>query len=241
MTKYILLAMFSFLSIVFSSAQDVRYYKLTRKVENGKSSTNVSGGQFITFVSDMCFESNKNGVGVNHGTMTRNSAYSNSEYTTYQGSSYWGKNADFKFNADKSVLNVVLNNGDVYVYKRGTAPAGQTTCSLIRNSSSGGGGTNVGGFIPQPVYPNLPYNPTPTPQPTPSPSQPTPTPTPQPSQIKCSLCNGTGKVAKNTYPPQFGSNTDYKVRCPECGEEHLKSDGHVHVSCPNCHGRGYIK
>lgn len=59
-----------------------------------------------------------------------------------------------------------------------------------------------------------------------------------PSQVKCSYCNGTGKVAKNTYPPQFGTQ-DYKVRCPECGEEHWKSDGHVHVPCPSCNGRGY--
>ncbi|MDO5343046.1 MAG: WG repeat-containing protein [Bacteroidia bacterium] len=72
------------------------------------------------------------------------------------------------------------------------------------------------------------------------PSSPTTAPTTQSSQIKCSYCHGTGRVAKNTYPPMYGA-TDYKVRCPECGEEHLKSAGHVHVTCPNCHGRGYIE
>ena len=128
--------------------------------------TNVSGGQFITFTGKICFESNNHGIGVNHGTMERNDYYSNSQYSVYQqitGSGcYWGKNADFKFNSDKSVLNVLLDNGDVYVYKRATAPAGQETCSLIRKSSSGGntGGVVVGGFTPPPVYPVEPYNPT---------------------------------------------------------------------------------
>ena len=57
------------LGITAVSAQDVRYYKLTKKKENGTISTNVLGGQFITFRGDVCYESNKNGVGVDHGTM----------------------------------------------------------------------------------------------------------------------------------------------------------------------------
>ena len=219
-----------------ASAQDVRYYKLTRKLEDGKSSTNVSGGQFITFVSDMCFESNKNGVGVGHGTMTKNKAYSDSDYTTYQGSSYWGKKADFKFNLDKSVLNVVLDNGDVYVYKRATAPAGQETCSLIRKSGGGGGGSVV--VTPQPTLVD-PYNPTPTPTPTPDPN-----PDPNPRKlvyetVKCTRCNGSGKMPYDTYPPMFGQ-PDYDVWCSICGRYYKKSRGHTHVDCPECKGSGSV-
>ena len=50
----------------------------------------------------------------------------------------------FKFNADKSVLNVVLNNGNIYVNKRSAAQTDLTTCSLIRTKKAGGGTTTGG-------------------------------------------------------------------------------------------------
>lgn len=228
--------MLALFSIAFSSAQDVRYYKLTRKVESGQSSTNVSGGQFITFTSDICFESNNHGVGVNHGTLKRNSSYSNSEYSTYQGSSYWGKNTTFKFNSDKSVLNVVLENGDVYVYKRATAPTGQETCSLIREKPATSGNNNgsfVGGFTPPPVYPNQPYNPTPT-----QPSNSNTGTTQQKPRYEwhevtetCYMCHGTGNCqtcyGKHWYTTQFGQ----RAECPNC-----RPDG----KCTTCGGSGKI-
>lgn len=218
------------LSITSISAQNVHYYKLSRKVENGKSSTDVSGGQYITFIADICYESNKKGMGVGHGNMTRNKEYSTPQYTTYMGSSYWGEDAVFKFNTDKSVLNVVIDKDNYYIYKEATAPAGQETCSLIRKSSTttGGGGSNVV-VTPQPVIVN-PYNPTPTPSPTPTP---TPTPTPsQQTQHKCSLCNGTGRVI-NTDGVNFGKTK----WCSECGK--TVPDYHYHTNCPSCKGKGY--
>ncbi|MCQ2306892.1 MAG: hypothetical protein MJ000_04915 [Bacteroidales bacterium] len=233
MIKHSLILVLLLFGFSMVSAQDVRYYKLTRKMENGKSSTNVSGGQFITFTGNLCFESDYHGVGVNHGTMKLNVAYSNSQYSLYQGSSYWGKNADFKFNADKSVLNVVLENGDVYVYKRGTAPAGQTTCSLVRkpsSSSSNNGGSVV---VPPPSvyqgwggYDNVggrdSYNG--------GSSNNGNVTTPQ--QHKCGLCNGTGEVINNDGI-SFG-NTKY---CNKCGK--TVPDSHYHTTCPSCKGKGW--
>lgn len=227
--------MLALFSMVIASAQDVHYYKLTRKEENGKSSTDVSGGQFITFLSDICYESNKKGVGVGHGKMTRNSTYSNSQYSVYQGSSYWGNDATFKFNSDKSVLNVVLDNGDIYVYKRTTPPVGVTTCSLIRkpSSSSGGGGNFYeGGYqypTQQPSYQQPEQNQSSGGNPRQLVKE----------QVRCSRCNGTGRMVYNTYPGTLGQ-PDYKVRCNECGEEHLKSTGHTHVTCNECKGSGTI-
>ena len=233
--------MLALFSIAFSSAQDVRYFKLTRKVENGQSSTNVSGGQFITFTSDICFESNNHGVGVNHGTLRRNSLYSNSEYSTYQGSSYWGKNTTFKFNSDKSVLNVVLENGDVYVYKHATAPAGQETCSLIREkapSDNNNNGGFVGGFPPQPIYyPDQPYT---VPQQggidigtNGSNSNTESNTVSQPKRHQCGLCGGSGRVVETKGVPSFG-NTKW---CRECGK--YVPDNHYHTLCPSCKGKGW--
>ena len=220
-------------SITMASAQDVRYYKLTKKKENGSVSSNVSGGQFITFRGDVCYESNKNGVGVDHGTMQRNENYSNSQYLVYQQKSgsgcYWGKDATFKFTADKSELNVVLENGDVYLYKRTTAPIGQETCSLIRKS--GGGGSSVvvtppvnpgGQVVVPPISPTTPSNPGGT--------TPTPTHGREPHQVtkSCMLCGGSGKCntcnGKHWY--YFAGN---KLICPNCPPS---------GACQSCGGSG---
>ena len=113
----------------------------------------MKGWLYITFVGNTCYESDKNGVGINHGTMQRNDGYSNSSITVYDGSSYWGKRTAFKFNSDKSALNVVFDDGEIFVYKRATPPAGVTTCSLIRkrSSSSGGGNPSTPTFVPMPI------------------------------------------------------------------------------------------
>ena len=132
LSKRNLIFLLFILNVYAVKAQNVSYYALTKTSRNGAISTNVSGGQFIAFMGDICYESNKKGIGVGHGTLKLNTSYSNSDYKVYMGSSYWGQNATFKFKTDMSVLNVVLENGDVYVYKKQTAPPSATTCSLIR-------------------------------------------------------------------------------------------------------------
>lgn len=229
----VILAMLGITSV---SAQDIRYYKLTRKMENGKSSTDVSGGQYITFIADICYESNKKGIGVGHGNMTRNKSYSTSEYTTYFGSSYWGDDvASFKFNADKSILNVVIDKDNYYIYKRATAPAGQETCSLIRkktpSNKDGGSGSEIV-MPPTPIVVNPNY-PTPTPNPKdPKPNPPTP---PQPKKHQCGLCGGSGEWAHDDASiPDFGTGNKY---CNKCGK--TVGPKHVHTQCPSCKGKGW--
>lgn len=214
---------------VCCNAQNTFYYKLTRIQQNGIDERNLTGGQFITFSGNMCYESNNKGLSVGHGALKLNHSYSNSQYFVYQGSSYWGKDATFKFNADKSVLNVILDNSDIYVYKKATAPVGQETCSLIRKSGGGGGGSNV--VIPPTPIVIDPNTPTPSPTPTPTPT-PAPTPTPQPKQHKCGLCGGSGEVIENNAT-SFG-NTKY---CSKCGK--TVPDSHYHTICPSCKGTGW--
>lgn len=127
-----------------SVSSQTYYYKHTKKIySNGTASTSVSGGQFITFQGPICFESDKKGIGVGHGIMEYHAEYSNN-LKTYLGKSYWGDDTTFKFSKDLTKLNVYDENGVVYVYTRTTAPANQSTCSLIRkkeNHNHGGGGT----------------------------------------------------------------------------------------------------
>ena len=54
----------------------------------------------------------------------------------------------------------------------------------------------------------------------------------------CSLCNGSGRYQKDFNPSTFGT-MDYKVRCNECGGYFMKSTGHSHIPCPQCHGKGH--
>lgn len=220
-----------------NKAQTVSYYKLTKKVHNGKISMSVSGGQFITFLQDICYESDKKGVGVGHGTLMLNKGYRNGTYKHYMGSSYWGTDATFKFKYDLSVLNVVLENGDTYVYKRQPAPASVTTCSLIRKKEKNSG--NSGSFSPS--YPNNGYGGGYNSNGSSSSSQrqnTTPART-KPTKHTCNLCNGQRRIIKDTYPALYGQS-DYQVRCSKCGGYFMRSTGHTHITCPQCHGKGYF-
>ena len=227
------------LGISECNAQDVHYYKLTRIQQNSISNRDVSGGQFITFASNICYESNINGAGVGHGTLTRNNNYSNSQYTTYQGSSYWGSSTTFKFNADKSVLNVVLDNGDIYVYKRATPPAGVTTCSLIRQKSS----SSSSGYTPPPTYPVQQYPQQQYPQQqypqqqAPRQDNPQRQSTPKQKQrLQCFCCKGKGEVIKDDLVT-FG--LPKKKYCNKCRQTVLED--HYHVPCKCCYGKGYTE
>lgn len=55
------------------------------------------------------------------------------------------------------------------------------------------------------------------------------------SSSDCSLCHGSGRIVHDSYPGTLGT-ADYKVKCNECGGYFLKSTGHSHISCPQCHG-----
>ena len=232
----LILFLFSGLSIY---AQRTDYYVLTKKIHNKTVSTKVSGGQFISFLSDICYESNKKGIGVGHGILKLNKSYSNSAHKFYVGSSYWGTDATFKFKYDLSVLNVILENGDTYVYKRQPAPASVTTCSLIRKKENTGG--NSGSFLPS--YPNNGYgggyNTNNSGSSSPSQRQNTTPSRTQPTKHVCSLCNGQIRIVKDTYPSLYGQS-DYQIKCNECGGYFMRSTGHTHITCPQCHGKGYF-
>ena len=232
-----------FILLLFSGintcAQRTDYYVLTKKIHNNTVSTKVSGGQFISFLNDICYESNKKGIGVGHGILKLNKSYSNSDHKSYMGDSYWGTGAIFKFKYDLSVLNVVVENGDIYVYKRQSAPASAITCSLIRKRGNSSG--NSGSYSPS--YPNNGYGGDCNTNNGGSSSsyhrQNTALSRTQPVKHICSLCNGQRRIVKDTYPSLYGQS-NYQVKCNECGGYFMRSTGHTHITCPQCHGKGYF-
>lgn len=216
--------------------QETSYYKLTKKIQNGTEYTNTAGGQFITFSGDKCYDSDKYGVSVGNGQLTYDKQYSAANTRTYVGQSYFG-NVLYRFKTDMSVLNIIVNNSLIYVYKKQTAPSSETTCSLIRkkrNESSNVGYTatysgtsGYGGSFNTTTTNNT------------SRQNKTTTNRRQPTKHTCSLCHGNKRIVKDTYPSLFGTK-DYKVRCNECGRYFLRSTGHTHITCPQCHGKGYF-
>lgn len=135
MNKFLHLFILALFFATTLNAQTTYYYKLTRKIVNGNSNTNVSGGQYISFVDGKCYESDKEGFSVDNGVMKYDSTNGSSGNILYIGNAYWGQ-CSFVFNSDKTKLNVRVNDNEIYVYQKATAPVGQVTCSLIKNNSS---------------------------------------------------------------------------------------------------------
>lgn len=235
-----------------SIAAQTYYYRYTKSIIKGVEDKNVSGGQFITFDGKKCFESDKLGNNVGNGSMSYDAEVSKStQLETYWGSCFWSKNAHMKFNADKSLMNIETNAGKIYVYKRATAPANVTTCSLIRkpepSSGSGGGGVVIvqqpyqqGGYGGGGTYNNggnagYSGNSGRSGGTTPR----TERDKPQKTRHTCPLCNGNKSIVRNDGSLSLYGGKDYLVRCNDCGYEHYRSTNHRHVTCPQCYGRGY--
>lgn len=232
--KQILLLVFVLFSII-GQAQTTYYYKLTRQIVNGQSSNKVTGGQFVSFSKDnegnsACYESDRQGYQVNNSRLKYNCAQ-NGIYT-YQGTAYWGNNTYFSFNSDKSVMNVTTPSGDTYIYKRSTAPANVTTCSLIRNRTTSGGSSVT-------VAPSYGGNSSYIPQHNGNGSSSTGNYGPRKRveyYADCSFCLGTGRCktcgGNGYYPYSFGSGY---INCPNCknpGNNSRRGNG-VCAHCQN--------
>ncbi len=231
MKKNILLFSTLLLFCFTSIAQTTYYYKLTKKKVNGVISENVSGGQFITIIKDGCYESDKDGFSVNHGKIKYNRTENG--YLIYLGPTYYGENTMLLFKSDYSSFNIKTMDGNVYVYKRATPPAGVTTCSLIRKPAPTTTPSSQPFIPPVPAttYPVTTYpQTTTTSSSSSSTSQPATTTT---ATRTCARCHGSGREDRDDGVC-FGLDTKY---CNECNR--TVSCSHYHVTCQLCHGKGY--
>ena len=125
------------------------------------------------------------------------------------------------------------------MYRRLPAPASVTTCSLIRKKENSSGNSD----FYSPSYPNNGYgggyNTNNGSSSSSSQRQNTVPARTQPTKHTCSLCNGKRRIVKETYPPMYGQS-DYQVKSNECGGYFMRSTGHTHITCPQCHGKGYF-
>lgn len=220
MKKILFLMLFAIASICMSA--QTYYYRQIAKVSKGQRLAGNNSGQFITFTQTGCYDSDKDGISVNNGFQN----YKNYEngILYYSGSSYWGDQCQYCFNAAKDRLNIIPDNENsiVYVYQRVNAPVGIKTCYYIKSA-------------PVPVYSN-PYPQTTVDRPTTSHSSTKKTQ----ATMTCPYCNGTGKITKNNSVATYGAPLTYHT-CEYCGKRISSGTAHCHVMCLECHGTGVIK
>ena len=216
-------------------AQETYYYRQVNVVKGNSVIAKGSGGQYISFFNDICYDSNSKGISVHNGTLDRKSK--SADYIQYMGLSYWG-NVIYQFSGDLSKLSVIKQDGTKYVYQRATPPAGVTTSSLIKSKSSGGG-TAVGYTQSNTYYPPT-NNGSSNDVSTSSGNSATTTHssgyhTYESSYVSvdCHLCRGSGKCntcnGKGWYESPFGTGP---IACPNC------YGGNQSGKCSKCKGPG---
>lgn len=131
-TKRWFASIFCLLYVVLGLNAQTYYYKMSSCTQAGRTITDVTGGQFITFQGIKCMETDINGKPCGNGTLQRTAQNKN----IYVGSSFWGPNTKFVFSSDRLSLDVITPDGMSYAYQRTKAPVGITTSSLIKGKTS---------------------------------------------------------------------------------------------------------
>ena len=222
-------------SCVTLLAQETSYYKQERVVKNNVDIASPSGGQFISFYKDICYESDIKGVTVSNGQLEYNYKES-SEYKIYEGNSYFG-HCTFKFNRDLSRLNIICQDGTIYVYTRTTPPSGITTSSLIKkhgyiSNTQAGAVNNSGNYQNDGSFSGI--------------NGISNSNTDASSghwitvKKECPSCHSKGYDIIEKYIGTFGLDA-YQKRCELCGGYYMSSYTHVHQKCRVCDGKGYVE
>ena len=152
------ISVFVFLSLWLTNSllrgQSTYYYQQEKLIDlrtkQHSPGCHHKAGLFLTFNEKGCYDSDRNGYDVGNGF--REKVGQSNGLTFYKGNSYWGNNAKYTVNADKSRINVEVSD-IVYVYVRSQIPQGVKTSSLIKVKSSGAAG-NISPVSPNSIMPN---------------------------------------------------------------------------------------
>ncbi len=228
MKRFSALILFCVVSVAAFAQPKVEYYRWTKTYHKNGNVENISGnkGQFVARNAKVCYDCDKEGCTVYNGTLTLvNREGSNSKY---EGESYFGKVCTYTFYDAKGVLNIKDMQGNVHVFRCESAPAGKSTCSLIKKRESSGstytGGTTViysGGSTSSGSSSYKSSGTTTQPAKRETPKQ------------KCRLCKGSGVchechgMGKQSY--SISAPTAYST-CKSC---------HGNRRCRSCNGSGH--
>ena len=207
---------------LFAGSPVTRYYKQTKIVTaDHKERAGDGSGQFITFVDNGCYDSDKKGYTVNNGFLKFGKSTADRVY--YSGSSYWGQ-ATYLFTEKYGRLNIrIEDSGITYVYVLATPPVNVSTCALIKEKKPDTVNpvNPISGSVDV-VFPPLPERNKP--------------PERKIVRKQCSLCKGKGECFKGDSFDYTGNAT--KSWCSICESYRYP---HYHSSCPSCSGKGYTE
>lgn len=196
------------------------YYKQIKVIQNQIEKIGNETGQFITFNSKGCYDSDKEGISVGNGFLKYIKTENN--IRIYKGDSYWGE-AYYYVSIDFKRINIKLRNKfEIYVYTKEN-PANRMTSYYTKNNTTS----------PVPVIMTSPLE--------------TISNISNSQDVKqsklvrttCSFCKGSGISPLKSYGPDYTGGRIVTIQyCETCGK---MDEYHYHESCPSCGGKGYIE
>lgn len=217
---------------LYAQSERLDYYQHTKTVRANGSVENQSGnnGQFVKRTklngSPRCFDATSRGLDHLNGLLFY--IGQNNSREVYEGKSYWGENSTYQFDDVNGYLNVKDAKGNVYVFRRTSAPSGRTRSSYIISggaedgfdhvaewnklqngnsySGSGSSGSSSSGSAGRSKSNS--------------------------SSRSCSYCNGAKRIRAHVGTGGYGTSNK-KNKCSTCGEWYYVTTDHWHA-CPHC-------
>lgn len=208
--KISFLLLFLFVNIL--AIGQTYYYKQTKIVVNKQTNKGDYSGQFITFISDRCYDSDNKGYTVENGVLQLLKETANIKI--YYGPSYWGK-AYYYVSNDFNRINIKIeDNGKILVYEKSIPNSGTYTSYYTKRANR----------IIAPISPTIdnPKN-----------------AVGKIVKEVCPVCKGSGRSPHTQPGTNFtGGQVTSIEYCEICGKY---SERHTHGTCENCLGKGYVE
>ena len=212
-------------------AQHCYFYSL-KYVRVGQENVKppFAAGMYVTFPAGkdgkyICYDSDRDGYATD-ASYKLDYVGSNRNACSYYGWTYWGQ-AYYNFSTDYSLLNVIDELGNVYVFNRANGTQSQSTYYSVTDSRNnpndrGGGGTVI-------ISGNS----------HPSGTSSSGGKTKRIVRVKCSYCNGTGiSWSEKVYLPNY-TGADERQWCSKCNAWGIPHK-HIDHRCTVCRN-GYIE
>lgn len=216
-----------------AQSERLDYYQHTKTVwANGNVETQSgNNGQFVhrTKINGgpRCYDATRSGLDHLNGMLSYIGTNNGNE--VYKGTSYWGNGTIYQFDDERGYLNVKDSNGNVYVFKRTSAPAGRSQSSYLKKGASAEGWDAIAEWnkIHNPITNDDGSNSRSTPE-----KKNQTTNSNNNNTRRCGYCHGNKWVRAHVGVSGFGIDNT-KKKCTTCGEWYLTSCDHWHA-CPYC-------